>query len=1371
MKRYCILILFTFLLSHIAFSQGQQLAFTHQYTISEGLPHNGVTSLLEDSKGYIWISTYDGLCRYNGYEFTTFKNDLKKDILSSNRIRCLAEDQNGNLWLGTDDGVTVLNYSDYKFRNINTVELQNHESKGPIIRKIIENRDKKLMLCISEKKGLIIYNQDFNFKKLLTPDKNIATSNMVFNDMFALDNNNYLLLYDNGILLFELDKYKFSSVLSIKLPHNCDIKFIDTSSLLITLTNGIGIIKFDKSKKQFQLLSTVFKNESFNSIEIDPFNHYWLGTYTNGIIKVDNLTSLLREDLNKCSFFTNRSGILRVGSITFSKNSCWVGTFNKGIYRFDIQQNPFKYYNSAMNYSNALRSSEVMSISVLDDDRIYLTANQGGLALFNTKSQLFEPLGFNLPVQNKNIGFVFVDSKKNIWLNLGIGIVRIKKGTKNIEFIHQDLPLLNLMDIKKIVEDNYGNIWIATVNNIYKLNLDLNGTIVNVEKLSSNPFFNNKSISTIRKIYIDRKYGLVWVGSSLDGLIRLDVKGNKSIESCTVNQYIRDKKVPTSISSNFVTSILRLSNDEFWIGTEYGGICKVQNSTLTPSFEPYSEFDGLSNNVVKDIIEGKDLNLWISTNIGLNKFDTKTKKNRKFALSDGLPFEDFLYASAKLKNGNLVFSGLNGICYFNPDDLANKEDIPRLDFGDLKVLNKTVLPGDTVNNRIILVKRLNEIDELVLKYNENVFSIELNSLHFSTTNNHYIRYKLSPIDEDWIEVTSDKRTINYSGLQSGKYKLKVSVSNALNNWSEPRELTIIIKPPFWRTGFAYFIYLLLIGLIIYAVVRINLRIQGLNHTLEIEQLEKDNEKNISDAKLRFFSNISHEIKTPLTLISGPVDLLAEQFRGNTFAKEKLNLVQRQLKKISQLITQVHDYQRSEAYLLKLNNSTFNFDNFIKTVVADFEFLAETDRKKIEIIAQNKNVYVFADKDKLEKVLNNLLNNAFKFTKANDIIKIEYKTDGKDLYIDVVDTGKGIDSEDLPFIFDRFFQSLNQKNIYSGGSGIGLAFSKRLVEMHYGYIDAESELEKGTTIHLRLPIVTDEVVDEDKIIEILEIEKKFDSNLQLVNKTDLTKIHLSDESKNATVFLVEDNTDMRLFVSELILRFYKVKVFVNGLECLTALDTEWPDIVVSDVLMPEMNGFDLCKKIKSDVKTSHIPVILLTACTTVNEHIQGVSVGADSYIEKPFDAEHLLKTVDALLINRKQLRERFQHVMPLTLEANDDNIKDMIFLEKLYKLMEDNLDNQDLDLDRFAKDLYLNRTHFYQKVKALTNYSPYELLKVYRLKKAAEMLASKKINVNEAAMMTGFKSRTHFSKLFKEMYDVTPGKFAEDAADENAEKKE
>ncbi|BAX79093.1 hybrid sensor histidine kinase/response regulator transcription factor [Labilibaculum antarcticum] len=1369
-NKICVLIILLIFTLTESFGLVKKLESSQQLTISEGLAHNGVTCILEDSRGYLWFGTYEGLNRYDGYELEIFKNTLDQDLLASNRVRSIAEDSKGNLWIGTDEGITIYNYSQEQFKNIFTNKLFNKGVRGPIVRDILINKENGIVVCATEGDGVLIFNDDTSFAQQYLPPYNDSDVNVEFYDGTELDKSNYLFATSNGPMHLNLETKEMSPVLENELTFNYSITKIDLNTVLFTLDDGFALVDYRKGNEgfSFEFKGVYLKSEQFKTASIDKSGNLWLGTLSDGIIYLDDLDLLQDNKEYKISRFNAGKSTLRSSCFAPNTNSgCWFGTFNEGLFQFDLDINPFGKFNTEMNYKFGLSSNLVTHFSVLDDHRVFVIATRGGIALFNVTENKFEPLPFHLSEEERlQITSVFVDSKKNIWMRKADagGLFRVKKGSKTVQKVIDGIIDEGIV-IRSFSEDKKGNIWVGAFDNVYKICLESDGTVDDIILLNDHPFFKKNKLSLIRFVYVDPVFNFIWLGADSDGLFRIQTKGDGGLEDLTIKQYVKDKNNKLSISGNFVTSVIRLPNNDLWVGTEGGGICKVINSNTEPEFIAFSEKNGLSNNAVKNILYDDEYNLWITTNVGLNKFDTKDFRFRKFSLVDGLPFEDFWFASCKLPNGVMMQSGLDGFCYYNPKDLPDKEDLPVLEFGDFKLYNNLVLPGDTVEGRILLDRRLNELEEIELNYDENVFSIEVKSLHFSTPDNHFIKYQLLPVNNEWVEVSSDQRNIYYSGLQAGEYELNVMVSNSIKQWTEPRRLKIIITPPFWETTPAYISYVLLLILIVYLVMFYVLRFQSLNHNLQIEKLEKDNVKEVNLAKLRFFSNISHEIKTPITLISGPVDLLLERFKNNSDVKEKLELVQRQSKKISKLVDQVHDFQKSDANQLKIHYSTFGFQSFLSDLLSDFEFMANNSNKKLQVTFDCPNVYVTVDKDKLEKILNNLLNNSFKFTEQGDTIQVEYTCVDRNLILKVTDTGRGITEDDLPFVFERFYQSKLKHSEYTGGSGIGLAFTKRLVEMHYGSISAESELNKGTTITVRLPIIDENVSDDIKVREkeILAIEKEHDEAVSISNRDHLSEIKIGGDFSDSTIFLAEDNDDMRSFVSASLSKFFKVESFSNGQECLKAMEEQWPDIVISDILMPELNGLELCKHIKSDIKTSHIPVILLTACATIEDQIKGIKEGADAYIKKPFDMQHLVARTEFLLQNRKQLRQRYQIDFPLTLDKNKDKGNDAVFLEKLYELMAKNLDNQELDLDSFAKELYLNRTHFYQKVKALTDQTPFELLKVYRLKKAAEFLVQNQLSVNEVYLMTGFKSRTHFSKLFKEKYNVTPGKFAAESS--------
>ncbi|SDR70664.1 Two component regulator propeller [Polaribacter sp. KT25b] len=1371
-RKFNILFLLLHLSIHTIYAQESKLTFAKKITISNGLAHNGVSSVFEDSNGFLWIGTYEGLNKYDGIKLTTYKNAIDLDILTSNRVRSISEDKNKNLLIGTDEGLTIYNTERETFFKAYTNKDSNDEENGPIIRKILISKKNSLIYCLTEGNGVLVFDATYKLvKKIFTSTK--YSSNLMFYKALELENGNIIFSSSEGLFLYKVSSdNKIEKILSSEITASNFIVKIDATNFLSTLNNGLAVFSLNKNN-EFILKKKIFINDNFNSIKLDSKGNLWLGTLNDGILQIENFTSALKNDFKepfKEKRFTDNLNRLRISRIiSSSNNNIWVGTFDEGLYQFNIKENPFKTYKNNEKNINKVLTTGVNFMSKYDKNRVFIVTISGNLNLFNTKTNTFDTLPFKLP-KNFKIGGVFVDSKKNIWLKVneidGLYIVRNKNNTLE-KITHKSLENSDGFLFRSFSEDKEGNIWIGTSNNVYKITVDKNTIIKNIESLNSNPFFKKNKLKTIRYIYADHLKEYIWIGSG-HGFFRLENKKNVALKNQIAEKYTTNKEKKNSISSNFVTSIIRLPNEELWISTENGGICRVLENGTSLEFIPYTEKEGLSNNAAKNILYDNEHGLWIPTNIGLNKFDLKSKQFRKFNLADGLPFEDFWFTSEKLENGVLLFSGLNTFSYFNPQEISKSEELPNTYLSNFKVFNKLIKSGDTLNNRVLLNENISKQERIVLNYDENVFSFELISLHFSNPKNHTIKYKLSKVNKDWIILPSNENIIRYSGLQPDKYEFTYMASNSLNEWSAPKKLFITITPPFWKTYWAYFGYFVLLVLFIYAIVFSITKIQSLHHKVTIEKLELDSIKELNESKLRYFSNISHEIKTPITLITNPIETLTERYKNNLDVSEKLGLVKRQLKKIKQLVDQVQDFRRADANMLKMHYSRFNFNKFIDQLVKDFDFLAKKDQKTFSYSSKEKNIIVSADKDKIEKIINNLISNAFKYTRANDTINIDFRSNEKDLTITVSDSGMGIDEEDLEHVFERFYQSQSIQKEHISGSGIGLAFTKKLVEMHYGYIKAESKINKGTTITIQLPIVKIQIEEDEIIDEVIELpeEKEIKIDKQFIKQEILSDIKVSGDFSDTLIFYAEDNLEMRNYVSDILSKYFKIKVFRNGQECLDALEDEWPDIVISDVQMPVLNGLDLCISIKSNLKTSHIPVILLTALSNIEDHVRGIRDGADAYIKKPFNVQRLVTNVEALLINRKQLRERFQVGIPLTKENNKNNRNDNAFLEKLYSIIEENLDNQDFDINSLSRELYLNRTHFYQKVKELTNQTPFEILKTYRLKKAAQLLAQEKLPVNEVFLMTGFKNRHHFSKTFKKMYNVSPSKFAEEKSEEH-----
>jgi len=578
LKRSHLLIIIVLLFFEGLIAQEETLQYSEKVTISNGLAHNGVTSILEDSRGFLWFGTYDGINRYDGYDVKTYKNTIDQNILTSNRVRAINEDENGNLWFGTDEGITIYNSSQEKFEKVYSNQLLGENFSGPIVRNILIDGELDLIVCTTEGNGILLFNKDANFiGKYIPSGENFEDTILFFKGM-KLNNSNYIFTTSNGLIIFNISTKQFQKVLNKEIDYCNSVIEIDDKTLLITLLEGVALVDYEVSKGEFsfKLNHKNLESYQFNSALIDPLNKLWLGTLNAGLIQVDDIEILRNKAPITIKKFTEGKKILRISSIVSTKNNnCWVGTFNEGLYKFDMNQNPFKNYNTKKDFEHGIGTNSVTHIEPLDDDRAYLTASFGGLGLFNTKTEKFEKVP--LPLSKKqllNVSSIFVDSRENIWIrnNNEQILLRLKKGASTFEkVVLENLSTTDALGIRSFTEDQQGNIWLGLNSDVYKISVDKRNKITRIESLNQNLFFKTNKLALARYIYADPIYDYIWIGADSDGLFRVSTKENTTIEDLKIDRYVKDANKPLSISSNFVTTIIRLPNEELWIGTEGGG--------------------------------------------------------------------------------------------------------------------------------------------------------------------------------------------------------------------------------------------------------------------------------------------------------------------------------------------------------------------------------------------------------------------------------------------------------------------------------------------------------------------------------------------------------------------------------------------------------------------------------------------------------------------------------------------------------------------------------------------------------------------------------------------------------------------------------
>lgn len=1323
-----ILYLVITILSYAALS-----AHAESLDITNGLSHNGVTSIIEDTRGYIWVGTYDGLNIYNGNRITVIRNNADTTILRSNRVRALLEDDNGDIWIGSDNGIMIYDYIHNTIRSIDfSVGLyQNSE----IVIRIIESSRGEIVALI-ENGGVAI----FESSGILKSYKRLPGGS--FNDIVEITPEQYLVTTDNGIYIYNSSSAEYQRVVGKDNDIYETVCRISQDRYAVTTNLGIALLTISIRNNEIEAIEDnerLYDDYRFRAITIDRYGSLWLGTYDNGIAVINDF-----ENVNENLKFISTPPNLRTSYFYNGSNDIlWLGSFNKGVIKHSLKERTFKSIMLNNNSDNIYRTWRLFP---LDDEHIAIKADNIDFKRYN----IFTEECSDLFTSNISDSFsIAISSDSSIWaipaFVEGNDIYRIK-GSNNQKYeIVEDSDDLPYGVPKAMIEDKEGALWVVYAKSIFRLRREGAPMSLKIEKITL-PQNNSKDFNS-RSLYIDPKDNSLWVPTLSMGLYHI-TNPEAGRNELNINYYQHSDSDPLSLPSDLASTVMRAKDGSLWVGSEQGGVCKVLEPQM--QFEIITPTSGeIANNNIKSILCDSKNRLWIATNNGISRYEISTGKVVNFSTHDGIPTDDISFASTSINDDILLFCGNDRAFMLDANSSIDTDEIPKFHFGQFKLYSRTVEPGQKVDGSVLYNSRFASGDKIKLNHNQNVFSIEIDNLHYGDPINHNIRYKLLPLNREWITHNSTQSVIAFNSLPHGKYELVVEVSNSAGEWSQSKSLQIVITPPLWLMWWAYIIYAILFLAALWIILRVFIRMEGYKHSMEVEALERHNMLE----KQRYFSNIAHEIKTPLALIVAPVEALLESFTHDKGVREKLQRINAQSRKMTHLIDVAQSIQLSDAGLLKPQYTIFDFGEFIDTMLDDFKALAKHDKKNIVVNTPTDAVIIKADISMVEKIANNLINNALKYTYRDDTITISWKEKDQMLHFEVSDSGIGISEEDRPHIFERFYRGTNLTAQIHSGTGIGLSFSMRLAQLLGGDISVESRQGEGSTFIVKLPVITDQKPINKITSELSGTESYiYDDEMILKN---IEKSQYCD----SLIYIVEDNTEMRMMLERIVGRFYNVLCFSNGEQALEAMDKRWPDLLLSDVMMPIMDGYELCQRVKKDIKTCHIPVILLTAFGSNEDKIKGKEFGADLYLVKPFYPKYLITCIETSLSSRAKLRDRFKSGIPTTFSDERQSTQDNKFLERFYALIPENIATEELDLDNFARELGVNRTHFYQKIKNLTGQTPFDLLKEVRLVHAAELLAEGSMTIEEVCINTGFKSRTHFSKLFKNKFGLTPGKYA------------
>lgn len=1346
------------------------LIFKH-INVDNGLAQNTAMSILQDKKGQIWISTFDGLSKFNGIEFKTYKNDAANPkSLSNNQIFKLMEDRDDNLWIGTLNGIN--RYDSYTDQFVR-YKLEGSSKKYPVLDIV---QDKKGIIWAGTEAGLFNYDSHNN-----GGSKNIFSKTNICKDKIQclyIDRQEHLWIgtaqtlkiynLKNGKLLAIPPALKLQPQLSNVIIRSV-IQDHAGNYWIATETEGLFLYNIKTQKCiNYNKNNGLISNTIRALMEIKN-KEIWVGT-KNGL----NTISLTDSHINTYKYDPDNPASLSQNSVRCilrdREGSVWIGTYNGGI---NVVYNQFdNFYNLGPkqgNNNNGLSSGIVNAVMQDNDGSLWIGTDDGGLnhvdstftgthVYYNDDKRNEELLGNSIKAIIKNN-----DSTK-LWVGTGNGLkIFDKKARKFIDVNIIDKPsATGLIQYYTLLKDGNG-LWVGT--NFSGLYYIQNNKVVKHYQPSGN---SNNSLSSANITSIAQNGNYLWVGTKSSGVNRLNIH-NQTFETYQFVEHQANSLTNSSILSIYIDSKKRI-----WIGTDGGGLNYFD--TAKKSFYAITESDGIRSNTIHQIAEDNSGHLWISTNkgiscIGFKQFEAPFNASnliiKNYTFQDGLQSNQFTSgAGAKTKKQQLIFGGINGVTIFNPDSIKSNLVKPSVIFTDFLILNKSVQFGAENSP---LTRPIDETSKITLAYNQAFFSIRFAALNYINPEKNQFAFKLEGFsDNEWHTVVN-QQMVTYTNLDPGTYLFKIKAANNDGIWNQtPRTLKIVVLPPWYKTWYAYLGYAAIILTLLYLFNNYSKKTERLKTQLEFESVSHLKDQELAQKKLSFFINISHEIKTPLTLIMGPIERLVKMNEGNNKVQHQLMLMQRNSERLIKLINQLLDIRKFDSGNMHLDAARGDAVLFLKEISLAFSGLSMSKNISLVFKSEVKELWVWFDRDKLEKVIYNLLSNAIKFTPAYGIIilMVRYETgeNGDDMVITVEDNGCGIPQKNMGKLFKKYYHDeYDQSNV--PGTGLGLAFSKELIELHYGTIKLDSKSEQGaergcTRVEVRLPMgdkhfkqgeVIEHFKNSEDITGYLPTEQSVNQRISL-RKIEILKNGLKEK---ISILIVEDNEEVLNFIKTGFEDDFEVYTAIDGLDGWNLAKEHLPDLIISDVMMPKMDGIELCRNLKSDIDTSHIPVILLTARTPLIFKMEGLETGADDYVTKPFNFSILEARVWNLIEGRQKLRSRYQKEIMLEPQNIAISETDGLFLSKVLAFIENHIGDETLNVEQLSDAVAMHRNTFTKKIKALTDQTAIEFIRSIKLKRASQLLSHGQLNVNEVAYSVGFSDVNHFRKCFKEQFGYTP----------------
>ncbi|MFA5044375.1 MAG: two-component regulator propeller domain-containing protein [Paludibacter sp.] len=1413
-------------------------------TADNGLSRNMVADIFRDSRGFMWISTSNGLDRYDGYEFIHFNSRNMENHLQNDNVHCIEEDKNGNLWIGTENGLYLLNYQSGEI-----------ESVGALSRSRLDLISKSINFIKKDESGDIWVGYDNGLAKLHYTTGNIIQTEDIYHGNSSVRS----FLQFNGSIyigagneLFRLIRGNDGIYTKVSAGEklnsfsgSVNVLFYDNGLLWIGTTNGL--YRYDPASEVLTLyVANSVQSNSLTSSYISDINKSQNGQLLIATLIGLNIYDYRTDVFEHITSENNLTGLSLnnnfISCLYVEDNLIWIGTEKGGINLLMPDLKMFSNVSHSIENPASLSKNPVNSIYEDEAGDLWVGTVEGGLNLQKKGSDAFihyyAQMGNPGSLSHNSVSSICRDYRGDYWFGTwGRGINRMKqtdkahpvfkqyyRGSSSENSIISDFVAAMVSD-----EKNHG-LWLGTRDGLDFLDLDTEKFIHVLDYLPT-----DKHIKLITEMYVDKKQRL-WVGTG-NGLYCIylnntDLKKNK-VRYKHLQYTLTD---PLSHKIEKINCILETKSGRLWFGSNGHGIYSLTENADTMKFQNFDVSTGLLDNVIYGMLEDDAGRIWLSTDKGLCAFNPGRKSSRSYTKADGLQSNQFYWdAHFKGSDGKMYFGDVEGYTYFDPLKsvpvlFKNKATITRI-----KVLNEDVFPSDNTNYVRNLKFDGNHLKQIELKESDKVFSIEFSALCYNLADKIKYAYRLNGFDNNWTVVSSDRRFANFTNLKYGNYELQIKCTNTDGSWSDLyTTLDIKVIPPFYKT---WWFLLLLVSSILYGVYRyyvyrvnqfqkqkIQLKQLVDERTREIEQqkemleeqalqlksnmeimikhqdemsiqneiLTKQNQKithqkeelislskKVEEAnfdKISFFTNITHEFRTPITLILGPVER-SLKMSTNPKVLEQLNIVQRNSRLLLTLINQLMDFRKVDSGKLELVKTQQNFIEFLDDIILPFEDLVKdrgiTFRKQYRI---NPPEFLF-DRDNMQKVMGNLLSNAIKFTPDHGLITViastyTDKSDQKErLYVAVKDNGKGITEVDLTMIFERFYQS-KQNQPYSGsgqsGTGIGLFLCKRIIELHNGTIEARNQNSGGSCFRFIIPI-------ERRISTVVSVDGK--QMEMLVSNPNTEQDNISNEllKGKPNLLIVEDNSDMRQYIRSILNQEFNILEAPNGVVGLEVTNRYQPDLIISDIMMPEMDGLEFCKRVKTSFTTSHIPVILLTAKSSTDTQIESFHLGADGFLVKPFDEDLLIAMIRNLSDKKKRIQMNFAENMdPKTLHFDEESL-DKKFIDKSLLVLKENYTNPAFDVTEFIDIMGISRSLLHKKLKNLAGQSASRFIRIYRLNIARELIIKNRINhslnISEIAYEVGFNDPKYFTRCFTKHFGIQPSAYLDEEANFNSTKEE